>query len=86
MAYPDTATDRSDTRKLSRVRARKNYPPKVQSERTLPGPTLPVPKKNRYQVPTQRLDNRAVAVHGRFIKSIYPNRAAGSQVTLLAAA
>ena len=78
MAYPDTATDRSDTRKLSRVRARKNYPPTVQSERALPGPTLPVPKKNRYQVSTQRLDNRTVCgkARGRFIKSIYPNRAA----------
>ena len=84
MAYPDAATDGSDTRQLSRVKARENYPPTVQSERALPGPTLPVSKKNQYQVSTQTLDNRTVldkhvdALLGAFAREVPP----GSQITL----
>ena len=85
MAYPDTATDRSDTRKLSRVRARENYPPKVQSERALPGPTLPVPKKTGIKCQlkdwtTERFAAKHVdALLRAFARTVPP----GSQVTLL---
>ena len=84
MAYPDAATDGSDTRKLSRVKARENYPPTVQSERALPGPTLPVSKKTGIKCQlkhwtTERFSTKHVdALLGAFAREVPP----GSQVTL----